>query len=214
MINKNNMSAYSGINFSCKTFDFETKFAKFYKHAEDNVGVTAITKIFKTGYDSFFSERNYGLLKNISSDNLVKILHVNSDIDNKYVTYEYFESNTLKNWLQSDITIDKYMLFKVLLDMATIIDTLHKNNLAHLDIVGNFLINNSGHVKLSDYDYVTEINGSHIYKIDLHSYFELVYRLIFFIDKKHSTRFIKISYNDSNLNYSSCLSFIKSLSLR
>lgn len=203
---------YSANYFENNPFDIETKFAKFYK-IESSFGRASIIKVFKSPYDVFFSENKYRLLQQINSPLMITVEHINV-IDQPYVQYEYFDSMTVKEWLHSNHSISKKTLLSVIRSMANIIDLFHKNNLVHLDIVGNFLINLEGQVKLNDYDYVEMLNGSGKHKIDLHSFFELVYRLIYFLDKKESTQSIQLEFNDKNPNYSTCNSFINSLDLK
>lgn len=191
--------------------DFDTKFAKFYK-VTNYTGTRSIIKIFKDQYGSFFSPQKYQLLKKIDSPLMIAVEHIN-ETGRPYVQYEYFESMTIKEWLHTSKTISKALLISVLTDMATIIDLFHENNLAHLDIVGNFLISSDGKVKLNDYDYVEEIDNSGKHKIDLHSFFELSYRLLYFLDKKTSTQHIKLKFDDGNPNYSTCRAFLDSLNI-
>lgn len=198
--------------FSKENFYIETKFAKFYKVQAES-GKLSIVKVFKKKYSDFFSIKKYKLLQNINSRLMVSIEHI-SNTEYPYVQYEYFESMTLKDWLHTSTYISKETLLSVLTDMASIIDLFHYNNLVHLDIVGNFLINVKGEVKLNDYDYVEELNDSGKYKIDLHSFFELVYRLIYFLDKKTSTRLISLDFEDSQPDYSTCKNFLNSLSIK
>ncbi|MBE0471589.1 MAG: protein kinase [Methyloprofundus sp.] len=196
-------------NHSC---DIETKFARFYK-IKSSAGMVSIIKVFKGPYDAFFSEDKYRLLQKINSPLMVAVEHINV-IDQPYVQYEFFDSMTLKEWLHSSHYISKETLLSVISDMASIIDLLHANNLVHLDVVGNFLINPDGQVKLNDYDYVEVLNGSGKHKIDLHSFFELVYRLIYFLGKKESTQSIRLEFNDAAPDYSTCNSFLNSLFLK
>ncbi|MDX4945430.1 protein kinase [Providencia manganoxydans] len=191
--------------------DIETKFAKFYKIKSGNK--ESIIKIFKEPYKDFFSSKKYYLLKNLKTPLMIDIEYIN-EADPFYVQYEYFESMTLKSWLQANNEIDKNTLLSVLTNMAEVIDFFHINNLAHLDIVGNFLINKQGYIKLNDYDYVEQIDGKEIYKIDLHSFFELVYRLIFFLDRKQSTNSIELKFNNIDVDYTSCKKFLDSLNIR
>jgi len=207
------MSDNCEFDFSDVDCDFQTKFAKFYK-VHNNDGNTSIIKVFKKEYCDFFSEHKYNLLKNIRSELMISILSINNKINNQYVEYEYFESMTLKEWLHSDCIITKSLLINVIKDMADIIDKFHQNDLVHLDIVGNFLINTDGKIKLNDYDYVEELGGSKKGRVDLHSFFELVYRMILFVHKKKSTRTINIKFNDTNIDHTSCKKFISSLDLQ
>jgi len=205
-------STYSSDDFTKRTCDIETKFAKFYK-VKSASGKQSIIKVFKEKYSDFFSADRYRLLQQLNSPLMVAVEQIHETAQ-PYVQYEYFESMTVKAWLHTSEHISKEALLSVLTDMAHIIDLFHANNLAHLDIVGNFLINSAGEVKLNDYDYVEELNGSGKHKIDLHSFFELVYRLIYFLDKKASTQSIRLEFDDSQLNYSTCKAFLNSLAIR
>lgn len=198
-------------NFSERTCDIDTKFAKFYKVKTDS-GAQSIVKIFKDQYGDFFSFEKYRLLQRINSPLMIAVEYIN-EVGQPYVQYEYFESMTVKAWLHTSVNISKTTLISVLTDMATIIDLFHENNLVHLDIVGNFLISSEGKVKLSDYDYVEELNGSGKHKIDLHSFFELAYRLLYFLEKKASTQYIQLKFDDSKPNYSTCKDFLHSLAI-
>lgn len=205
-------SIYSTDYFTKFTCDLETKFAKFYK-VKSSSGKQSIIKVFKEQYSDFFLADRYYLLQQLNSPLMIAVEKVH-DVSQPYVQYEYFESMTIKSWLHTSVYISKETLLSVLMDMAHIIDFFHANNLVHLDIVGNFLINSVGEVKLNDYDYVEELNGSGKHKIDLHSFFELVYRLIYFLDKKSSTRSIQLEFDDSQPNYSTCKAFLNSLAIR
>jgi len=198
-------------NFTDVQCDFQTDFAKFYK-INDGYKISII-KVFKQEYRHFFSEHKYKLLKNIRSEFLVSILEINSNKKNEYVRYEFFESISLREWINSDSDISKSLLISVINDMAEVIDKLHENNLVHLDIIGNFLINSDGKIKLNDYDYVEELNDSSKEMVDLHSFFQLVYRLILFVHKKKS-RTIEIKFNNTNIDHSSCKEFLCSLDIR
>lgn len=203
---------YGDEDFAKLTCDIETKFAKFYI-LKSALGKQSIIKIFKDRYSDFFSAERFRLLQQVNSPLMIAVEYIN-DTSPPYVQYEYFESMTVKTWLQTSAHISKETLLSVLADMASIIDLLHEKNLVHLDIVGNFLISSEGKVKLSDYDYVEELNGSGKHKIDLHSFFELVYRLIYFLDQKKSTSSIHLRFDDSCPNYSTCKAFLNSLAIR
>lgn len=203
---------YVDEDFAKRTCDIETKFAKFYI-VKSVLEKPSIIKIFKDQYSDFFSADRYRLLQQLDSPLMVAVEHIN-ETAKPYVQYEYFESMTVKTWLHTSTYISKETLLSVITDMATIIDLFHENNLVHLDIVGNFLISSDGKVKLNDYDYVEQLNGSGKHKIDLHSFFELVYRLIYFLDKKASTSSIRLELDDSRPNYSTCKAFLNSLTIR
>ena len=205
-------SVYGSDDFTKRTCDIETKFAKFYR-VKSVSGRQSIIKVFKEQYSAFFSADRYRLLQQLNSPLMIAVEYIH-EAEEPYVQYEYFESMTIKEWLHTSECISKETLLSVLNGMANIIDLFHANNLAHLDIVGNFLINSAGEVKLNDYDYVEELDGSGKHKIDLHSFFELVYRLIYFLDKKASTQSIQLEFDDNQLNYSTCIAFLNSLSIR
>ena len=192
-----------------QTKNFETQIAVFLQ--KDNY---QIEKKFKKNYQHLFQPKIFTHLLQLNHVNIIKL----QDIDeiNKTLTYEYFESISLRECLKLNNHIDFTILKKTLQDIAISIDYLHQNNIAHIDINDtNILINKSFEVKLNDFDFIeimTDKNHN-LKQIDIHSYIILVYRIIQLPKQWNAIKTLNFSYNITNKEYSSCLDFFNKLDL-
>lgn len=174
-----------------------------------------IQKKFKKPYEHLFKPKLFTQLLTINQKNIIKLHDI--DEENETLTYEYFESKTLRECLKLNIAIDFTRLKDILRDIAIAIDYLHINNIAHIDINDtNCLVNNYFHVKLNDFDFIEVITEENKYlkQIDIHSYIILVYRIIQLPHQWNAIKNLEITFKQKNLNYSSCIAFFNSLNIR
>jgi len=174
-----------------------------------------IQKKFKKPYEHLFKPKLFTQLLTINQKNIIKLHDI--DKENETLTYEYFESKTLRECLKLNTPINSTRLKNILRDIAIAIDYLHINNIAHIDINDtNCLVNNHFQVKLNDFDFIEIITEKNIYlkKIDIHSYIVLVYRIIQLPQQWNAIKALQITFEQQNLNYSSCIAFFNSLNMR
>lgn len=157
-----------------KNKNFETRIALFLQKANKQ-----IEKKFKKSYEHLFQPNIFSKLLKINHKHIIKLYEINKI--NKTLTYEYFESISLRESLKSSNPIEFIILKKILQDIAISIDYLHQHNIAHIDINDtNILINKSFEIKLNDFDFIEIMTSpnDNLKQIDIHSYIILVYRII------------------------------------
>lgn len=186
---------------------FETTLANFTILKNNKV-----EKKFKKEYQHLFKPNIFANLEQVNHVNLIQ-LHKIDEI-NKTLTYEYFDSKTLREKLKIPNRISYKNLIKIFKQMALSIDYLHKNNIAHIDINDtNFLINESLKIKLNDYDFIEILNEENQFlkQIDILSFATLIYRIIKLPYQWNAIRHMAFKFNIDNVNYLSCEDFLSSL---
>lgn len=196
-------------------YEFENEKAYFFKIKENNS--IQLIKCLKN--NSFFYKEALEILQNIKSNNLTQINEIYFNEGMNYIKMDFFENSfTLKQFLKTytdELNFEQFQ--SILLQLAEIIDLFHQNNIAHFDIIyPNILINHDYQIKVTDFDLIKIFTIERIeYKlVDIHCYAEIVFRLISkicYIDK--IVKF-NISTSKYDLDYSSCVNFLKSLKLR
>ena len=189
---------------------FETTLANFIILEENKV-----QKKFKKKYQHLFQPKIFSNLLKINQKNIIKLYEI--DEINKTLTYEYFDSISLRECLKLNNNINMTTLKKILTDIAISIDYLHQHNIAHIDINDtNILINTSFEVKLNDFDFIEifDKEKESLKQIDILSFALLVYRIIQLPYQWNSIKDLKLEYCIDNLDYSSCISFFNTLELR
>jgi serine/threonine protein kinase len=193
-----------------QTKNFETQIAFFLQKTNNQ-----IEKKFKKSYEHLFQPNIFSKLLKINHEYIIKLYEINEI--NKTLTYEYFESISLREKLQLDNNIDFITLKKILQNIAVSIDYLHQSNIAHIDINDtNILINKSFDVKLNDFDFIEIMTNKddNLKRIDIHSYIILVYRIIQLPKQWNAIKTLNFSYNIPNQEYSNCLDFFNKLELK
>jgi serine/threonine protein kinase len=193
-----------------QTKNFETQIAFFLQKTNNQ-----IEKKFKKSYEHLFQPNIFSKLLKINHEYIIKLYEINEI--NKTLTYEYFESISLREKLKLDNNIDFITLKKILQDIAISIDYLHQNNIAHIDINDtNILINTSFEVKLNDFDFIEILNQKNqsLKQIDILAFAILVYRLIQLPYQWNAINHMKFKYSTKNIDYSSCINFLTTLRLK
>jgi len=210
------------MNSQCKKFinkrynilnEFETDIAYFFYVLKDNNYL--IIKVFKEEYKHLFCFEKFNSLKEHKSELLIEIKDVvKTTNDINYIVLEFFKSTTLKERLENKKEITKIELINIFKKIAIAIDFLHENNIVHLDMITNVLIDNDLNIKINDFDFIEIIKNDDFKKIDIYSYISLIYRIILFKNKYSSIKDLNIKYSSSSLDYSSCILLFNSLKLK
>lgn len=190
--------------------NFETQIAKFTILSNE-----IIEKKYKVQYEHLFHEIIFEKLLTIKSNRIINLSYIK--IDKKVLGYEYFPSTTLRERLKSHKIINSTELIHIFEEMAFAIDFLHSKNIAHIDINDtNFLINKDLDVKLNDYDFIEILNEKNqdLKQIDILAFAILIYRIIQLPYQWKAIKNLHFQFNTKNVNYSSCISFLKSLELK
>jgi len=189
---------------------FETQIA-FFKIISNN----KIQKKYKTQYQHLFQYTIFKELLNINSYQIINLYEI--DINSKAMIYEYFPSVNLRERLKSYQQISYKDLIQIFIDMASSIDFLHKNNIAHIDINDtNFLINTNLEIKLNDYDFIEILNEKNqaLKQIDILAFALMIYRIIQLPYQWNAVKNLEFEYSHNNLNYTTCINFLNSLNLK
>lgn len=175
-----------------------------------------IQKKFKNTYQHLFQPKIFSKLLKINHKHIIKLYEINKI--NKTLTYEYFESISLRESLKSSNPIEFIILKKILQDIAISIDYLHQHNIAHIDINDtNILIKKSFEIKLNDFDFIEIMTSpnDNLKQIDIHSYIILVYRIIQLPKQWNAIKTLNLLYEIPIKNeYTSCLDFFNKLELQ
>jgi len=205
-----NVSFQDCINIPGKEF-FETSIAIFEKITDDE-----IQKKYKKNYLHLFQPTIFSKLLSISHLNIIKLHNINEK--DKVLTYEYFDSISLREFLKLNNNLNLVTLKKILKDIAIAIDYLHQNNIVHIDINDtNILINKSFEIKLNDFDFIEIMTSpnDNLKQIDIHSYIILVYRIIQLPKQWNAIKTLNLLYKIPIKNeYTSCLDFFNKLELQ
>ena len=190
---------------------FETNLANFLILKENK-----IQKQFKKKYQHLFKPQIFANLLHLNHVNIISLQEI--DEINRTLTYEYFDSLPLREYLKLNHEIALRTLKKILQDIAISIDYLHQNNIAHIDINDtNILINKSSEIKLNDFDFIEIMTSpnDNLKQIDIHSYIILVYRIIQLPKQWNAIKTLNLLYKIPIKNeYTSCLDFFNKLELQ
>jgi len=198
------------VTMSLAMNSFETQIA-FFKIISNN----KIQKKYKTQYQHLFQYTIFKELLNINSYQIINLYEI--DINSKAMIYEYFPSVNLRERLKSYQQISYKDLIQIFIDMASSIDFLHKNNIAHIDINDtNFLINTNLEIKLNDYDFIEILNEKNqaLKQIDILAFALMIYRIIQLPYQWNAVKNLEFEYSHNNLNYTTCINFLNSLNLK
>ena len=186
-------------------------FFRFLDNNEDN-----LIKCMKN--NDFFNFEIMEQIKNIDSDFILKILEIYKDNNYNYVITPFLDNYfTLRNLLIRKINkISAEDLINLINYLADGIDSFHKNNIVHFDLVSiNILIREDfKDLKIIDFD-LCKKKENDLSAIDKTSFFEIILRLIVkynMYNKHHQIQYnkFKLDFFDEKLT---CKKIVETLEL-
>ncbi len=107
-------------------------------------------------------QREAKILAKLAHPNIIKVLDFGTQESDFYISFEYFESRNLRNFMQEEKIAEsqKYQLVKQLLNG---LDFAHQNRIVHRDIKPeNILVNDQHQLKIADFGLALVINEEQI----------------------------------------------------
>lgn len=97
----------------------------------------------------------------LTHPNIVGIYDVGCDGDIHYIVMEYVEGQTLKQYIQSHLSIPIDTAVRIAIDIGNALEEAHDNGIIHCDIKPhNILLTGDGKVKVTDFGIARAINSS------------------------------------------------------
>lgn len=97
----------------------------------------------------------------LTHPNIVGIYDVGCDGDVHYIVMEYVEGQTLKQYIQSHLSIPIDTAVRIAIDIGNALEEAHDNGIIHCDIKPhNILLTGDGKVKVTDFGIARAINSS------------------------------------------------------
>tara|TARA_B100000575_G_C23089280_1_gene627941 strand:+ start:252 stop:965 length:714 start_codon:yes stop_codon:yes gene_type:complete len=136
----------------------QTYFSKIYKYKNKIIKKTSKK-------NDFYYKNEYNILKTLDDSNIIKILEMYEDTDHIYTVMNYYSRGDLfYNIYHNRINITDYRT--VINKLINPINTLHKNNIVHMDLkLENYLLNDNDNYLLFDFN---------VSKIHNYSYYNLI----------------------------------------
>ncbi len=216
MTNKHNHILYRKLIYRQfhVVYEFENEKAFFFKIKENKQ--LKLIKAMKN--NDVFSKQVLENLQKIKNDHLTNIEEIYYKNNMNYIKMEFYENSfSLKEFLgkyNKELTYQQF--YSILSQIATTVDLLHTHNIAHFDLTyPNILLDDNYNVKITDFDLTKIImTQNKVNKfVDIHSFIEIVYRLISRISYIDNIVSYEIHYSDKKLDYSSCINFLNSVEL-
>lgn len=143
-----------------------------YKAVDMRTGHNVAIKVLRPEYNKdieFVSrfQREAEAASKMTHHNIVNLLDVGMDGENRYLVMEYVEGKTLKEVIQERGKLSGPLASQIAIRILSALEHAHRNGIIHRDIKPqNILVHADGHVKVADFGIARIANSSTLSKGD------------------------------------------------
>ncbi len=141
------LSKYKNRNYIIKEC-FPSQFV--IRNVDNEVFTEKYIEQFKIIKESFLNEGN--ILKSLNIKDVVKIENIIEENGTIYLILEYYNTNTLKEYILKEYLTEKEII-KIYLKILRVINEIHKKGIIHRDIKpSNIMIDKNKEIKIIDFE--------------------------------------------------------------
>ena len=128
-----------------------------YKAVDLRTGHNVAVKVLRPEYNEdreFISrfQREADAASKMTHHNIVNLLDVGMDGDNRYLVMEYVQGKTLKAVIQERGKLSAPLACQIAIRILSALEHAHRNGIVHRDIKPqNILVHEDGHIKVADF---------------------------------------------------------------
>ncbi len=143
-----------------------------YRAVDLRTGHNVAVKVLRPEYneDSEFIgrfQREAEAASKMTHHNIVNLLDVGMDGDNRYLVMEYVQGKTLKSVIQERGKLNPALAGQIAIRILSALEHAHRNGIVHRDIKPqNILVHADGHIKVADFGIARIANSSTLTKGD------------------------------------------------
>ena len=143
-----------------------------YRAIDRNTGQSVAVKVLKPEFNrdaEFVSrfQREAEAASKMTHHNIVNLLDVGMDGENRYLIMEYVKGQTLKEVIQQSGRIRPATAVQITIRILSALQHAHQNGIIHRDIKPqNILVHADGHIKVADFGIARMANSSTLTKGD------------------------------------------------
>ena len=137
-----------------------------YRAVDLRTGHNVAVKVLRPEYneDSEFIgrfQREAEAASKMTHHNIVNLLDVGMDGDNRYLVMEYVQGKTLKSVIQERGKLNPALAGQIAIRILSALEHAHRNGIVHRDIKPqNILVHADGHIKVADFGIARIANSS------------------------------------------------------
>ncbi len=146
--------------------------AYVYRAIDRNTGHSVAVKVLKPEFNrdaEFVSrfQREAEAASKMTHHNIVNLLDVGMDGDNRYLIMEYVRGKTLKDVIREKGRLHPAVAVQITIRILSALQHAHQNGIIHRDIKPqNILVHADGHIKVADFGIARMANSSTLTKGD------------------------------------------------
>lgn len=143
-----------------------------YRAIDRNTGHSVAVKVLKPEFNrdvEFVSrfQREAEAASKMTHHNIVNLLDVGMDGENRYLIMEYVKGKTLKEVIQEKGRLSPAVAVQITIRILSALQHAHQNGIIHRDIKPqNILVHSDGHIKVADFGIARMANSSTLTKGD------------------------------------------------
>ena len=143
-----------------------------YRAVDLRTGHNVAVKVLRPEYNEdseFISrfQREAEAASKMTHHNIVNLLDVGMDGDNRYLVMEYVQGKTLKTVIQERGKLSPALAGQIAIRILSALEHAHRNGIVHRDIKPqNILVHADGHIKVADFGIARIANSSTLTKGD------------------------------------------------
>ena len=143
-----------------------------YRAIDLRTGHNVAVKVLRPEYNEdseFISrfQREAEAASKMTHHNIVNLLDVGMDGDNRYLVMEYVQGKTLKTVIQERGKLSPALAGQIAIRILSALEHAHRNGIVHRDIKPqNILVHADGHIKVADFGIARIANSSTLTKGD------------------------------------------------
>ncbi|MGN1019119.1 MAG: Stk1 family PASTA domain-containing Ser/Thr kinase [Aristaeellaceae bacterium] len=143
-----------------------------YRAVDQRTGHSVAVKVLKPEFNKdaeFVSrfQREAEAASRMTHHNIVNLLDVGMDGDNRYLVMEYVQGKTLKEVIREKGRINPTVAAQITIRILSALQHAHQNGIIHRDIKPqNILVHEDGHIKVADFGIARMANSSTLTRSD------------------------------------------------